>query len=284
MKKRTVLPINENPSLITCIHHAYPCAIIESKELVHLYIENFANYKWERIINDKSINVDGECVTISEEDGAHETNSILWRECATKDEIILNIDYIKSTDFSRYIDVFLFKDDLEHEVKKEDKSCGVRWNKYGYFIQKEMYNFDTNIYTYLKLCIDEEGISGFASQDGEAWSYIERKSFPAQYRGCKLNLGIHSYFGKNCFNEWKNMNLIQLIYNKANPYKGIHLDYYFFPRKNIDNSYSYYINFLDTKYDLLHEILDCYESVHEFIQWSIRHLNWVDVQCRTYQS
>lgn len=74
------------------------------------------------------------------------------------------------------------------------------------------------------------------------------------------------------------MNFIQLLYNGSNPYKGICLDYYLFPRKNIDNSYGYFLNFLDTHYDSLYDALDCFKSIHEYIRWNIRHMYYVNVR------
>ena len=41
MSSKFILPINEHPSLSTCIHHAYPIAIIEAKELARVRVEKF---------------------------------------------------------------------------------------------------------------------------------------------------------------------------------------------------------------------------------------------------
>lgn len=48
------------------------------------------------------------------------------------------MDYVKPNDFSRYIDIFLFDEDLLQEVNAEDKSCGIRSNPYVFYRKKCM--------------------------------------------------------------------------------------------------------------------------------------------------
>jgi len=49
-----VLPICKNPSVITSIHHAYPCAIIESKLVLDADVIDYEKYEWEsKWINSK---------------------------------------------------------------------------------------------------------------------------------------------------------------------------------------------------------------------------------------
>ena len=277
MKCKRILPLNEKPSVITCIHHAYPCAIIESKELAYISVSKFKEFQWNEKTNDASIHIDNDIIKIIEDEDGKNTNIVLWRECAKKDEIIIHVDYVKPRDFARYIDIFLFKDDLEEEIGREDKTCGIRWNPYGFFIRKTMYSFDTKVFTYVKLHKDENVISAYASKNGTDWIFIDQKELPNIYREKALNIGIHMYLGKNYFDIWKNMNFIQLIYNEKNLYKGIYLDYYFFPRKNVDNSYSYFVNFIDTHYDSLYDAMDCFESIHEYIRWNINHSYYLNI-------
>lgn len=274
---RKVLPINEKPSIITCIHHAYPCAIIESKELAIISVDNFSLNPWEKITNDTSVDFGDGIIKILEEGKGENTNTVLWRKCGKQDEVILKVDYIKPSSFTRFIDIFMFYDDLESEIAKEDKTCGLRWNPYGYFIVKNMYHFDTKLYIYMKVCVDIDFIKCYASKDGVNWDYLDQRDIPDNYKDKELNVGIHVYCGKNQYNVWKIMNFIQLIYNESNPYKGIYLDYYFFPRKNVDNSYCYFPNFLDTHYDLLYDALDCFPSIHDYLHWNIRHLYYLEI-------
>lgn len=93
----------------------------------------------------------------------------------------------------------------------------------------------------------------------------------------QMNIGIHVYSGIDQYDVWKKMNFIQLLYNETSPYKGIWLDYYLFPRKNVDNSYMSFPNFLDTYYDTTYEALDCFETIHEYIKWNIEHFYYVEL-------
>jgi len=275
-ESRWILPINENPSIITCIHYAYPCAIIESKELARINVNNYSASSWEIRTNDTSVAVADELLTICEAGKKDDTNTVIWRKCDDADEVIINMKYVRPCDTGRYIDVFIFSDDMDFEVNAEDKTCGVRWNPYGYFIQKEMYNFDTKIYKYLKVSVGDGNIVGYASKDGIDWIYVAQKEIPESMKE-NMNIGIHVYSGKDYYTLWRNMNFIQLIYNPDNPWKGIYLDYYFFPRKNVDNSYMYFPNFLETHYDTTYDALDCFDSLHDYIKWNLNHLYYPEI-------
>lgn len=140
-----------------------------------------------------------------------------------------------------------------------------------------MYGFDTKIYTFLKLRIENGLVKGYASKDGINWEYLTEKQIPYSDNTSKMHIGIHMYFGIDYFTIWKSMNFIQLIYNHENEWKGIDLDYYFFPRKNVDNSYMYFPNFLDTYYDVIYDVLDCFSTIHEYIQWNIKHMFYPEI-------
>lgn len=175
-KANKILPIQEKPSIITCIHHAYPCAIIESKELAILDVLNYEQDMWYQQLGDTEVRTEGNKVTVLKKESGEDTNAVLWRKCREKDEIVVKVEYVKLMDNARYIDIFLFGDDLKEEIAKEDKSDGVRWNPYGYFMEKRMYAFDTKRYLYVKVCKEYDHLLGYASFDGITWECLEKKS------------------------------------------------------------------------------------------------------------
>lgn len=266
-----ILPINEKPSIITCIHHAYPCAIIENKQLAYLHINDSNESIWEIDSVETSTVIDNSCISVVEKNQINCADSVLWKHCDNFNDISISVDYFKWNDLSGYIDIFLYNNNLKEEIGLEDKSCGIRWNPYGYFIKKEMYYYDTDIYTFIRFRKENDFAVAYASKNGIEWEKINEIPIPNDWKSKKLSIGIHMHWGKNYFDIWKKMNFIQLIYNDSNPYKGIFLDYYFFPRKNDDNSYGYYINFLNTSYELISDELDCFESVYDYIVWNINH-------------
>lgn len=277
MSKEFVLPISSKPSIISYIHYAYPCAIIESKELASISIDNLEKHNWQKRETNCSLSFNNENVDVFEAEPNYAAETVIWRKFDQLDEICVQINYLKARDYSRYIDLFLFKDELEAELKKEDKSCGVRWNPYGYFIGKEMHDFNTGYYDCVKLRKSKKVISVFASRNKSKWKLVGHISLPKKYSGEKLNIGVHLYFGVDYFERWKYSNFIQLIYNKDNPYKGVNLDYYFFPRKNIDNSYLCFINYLDTHYDSLFDALDAFKTIKDYICWNIKHSYYLNI-------
>lgn len=274
-KTKKILPIQKDPTIITCIHYAYPCAIIESKELAILDVVNYEQDMWNQQLGDTEIHTEGNKITVLKKESGEDTNTVLWRECRKIDEIVMKIEYVKLMDSARYIDIFLFGDDLNKEIAKEDKAYGVRWNPYGYFIEKNMYCFDTKHYFYVKVYKEDAYLFCYASNDGIEWELLDRKEM--KDTSMQMNIGIHIYCGIDQYEIWKKMNFIQLIYNEVNPYKGIWLDYYMFPRKNVDNSYMYFPNFLETYYDTTYEVLDCFKTIHEYIKWNIEHFYYVEL-------
>ena len=232
MIAKKILPINPNPSIRTCIHHACPTAIIESDLLANLSIRNEKVEAWETSIKNVKFSVnDNEVSFYQLEPG--KAVCAFWRDLKLEEDIIIDVKYLKKRDFIRHIDIFVASDEIENELSLEDKSMGVRWNTYGYFKRKEMYAYDTNLYTFIRFARKDQMITCYASSDGKNWttlfsSVIEENQYS--------KIGIDIDFGDDRYNDWKIMNYIQLLYNTSNEYKGISLDYYFFPRKNIDNS------------------------------------------------
>lgn len=275
VKDRMVLPINEKPSLTTCIHYAYPCAIIESKELARLIIDDFLKQTWNVLAENVVVEKDTNRITVKET--GDNTKLVLWRECSVEDELTINIEYFKHTDQSRYVDAFLFTNNLDSEIEIEDKTLGFRWNPFGLFIKKTMYDFDTKKYKYLKIQIRDNALFGYVSDTGKKWIFIDRIDIPPKYLCSDLKIGIHLYFGHDYFKIWKYMNFIQLILNLNNVWKGINLDYYLFPRKNVDNSYGYFVNFLETHYDYTYDAIDCFGTMHDYLKWNIRHEYYVEL-------
>ena len=277
LDRKRILPLNEKPSVITCIHHAYPCAIIESRDLVRVQVDDIEDYQWKSFAENSSIAVKDGLVSVLGQHTKECAEAVLWRECEAKDSIVIKVDYIKNIDNGRYIDIFCFEEDFKKEIFLEDKSFGFRWNPYGFFVKKEMFFFDTKAYIYMKIEIENCVMKGFASIDGIIWKLLREVDISELCKDSNPRIGIHMHMGKNFFNMWKNMNYIQLSYNDSNPYKGIYLDYHFFPRKNVDNGYACYIGFLESKYEVLYDVLDCYNSIHEYVKWSIMHNQYVEI-------
>ena len=216
-------------------------------------------------------------MSVFAEENADIQEFVIWREGFSTDEVTIYTQYMKHKDYGRCIDIFLFSEDLKNEISSQDKSCGFRWNPYGYFVKKDMYFYDTKLYKHMKVCINNYMLIGYASKNGNEWEELVQIPIPDKYVKSAYKIGIHAYFGKNYFEIWKNMNFIQLLYNADNEWKGIYLDYYFFPRKNVDNGYGYYTAFLEVQYDTTYDALDLFSSMHDYIHWNIQHYYYLSI-------
>lgn len=274
-KRCVVLPINDKPSIITCIHYAYPCAIIESKELCILSIDNLSSKAWNEANDETLIIMKDDEIRVIQKETSSNIHALLWRECNQVDEVTIKVSQIKV--HKKYIDIFLFADDLSDQMESEYKLCGVRWSLPGYTIQGKQFDYDTYLYKYVKLFKDHMYITCYGSIDGEEWTYLDKRKIPDKYKGEKLKVGLDISFGQDRYNEWKYMNFIQLTYNEFNQYKGIILDYYFYPRKYYDNSFSFFGTYLNTYYDILYEDMNKFESIHDLLHWNISNLYYVNI-------
>lgn len=267
---KQLLPISESPSVKTCIHYAYPCAIMESELLARVIFEDAKSYFWnawnENVIRKES---DGS-IEFSLREFGKKYSSYIWKTCKKNEDIELCIDYFKEIHLSRCIDILVYYGNEKDEIEAEYKQCSIRWNQYGLFIGKEMHSFDTKIYKYIKTCIYEDDVEFLTSTDGKKWESVKRIDLP-NHRAGDLKYMVSFNWGEDTYKAWKNMNFVQLLYNKDDPYRGITLDYYFFPRKNYDNAYGYYQNYLETNYDFKYDYYDCFETLNDFIVWNIRH-------------
>ena len=95
MGRKTVLPINENPSVITCIHHAYPCAIVESQELADIDILQYEHTLWQSKVKNCCWKYDEGRLKIVESTLGNKVEASLWHECGERDEICIQINYFK---------------------------------------------------------------------------------------------------------------------------------------------------------------------------------------------
>lgn len=275
MKK--ILPVCEKPSVKTCIHYAYPCAIIENPLLSRIITEFSQKDGWNESFENVYKVVDINNIDFYVDDSsANKFSYYMWRECKEKERIDILIDQFKEINLYRYVDVLVFYGDEENELLVEDKQCSIRWNQYGLFTGKDMHCLDTKKYKYIRTNIFGNYVEFLTSSNGKKWEVIKIISIEKRNNE-KLKVLIQLYWGEDTYKAWKCMNFIQLLYNKDDPNRGITLDYYFSPRKNYDNGYGYYSNFLDTYYDYAYDFVDCFDTFKDFVIWGISHGFYISV-------
>lgn len=274
---KNILSICEKPSVKTCIHYAYPCAIIESPLLSRVVTQLSGGDGWSESFENVYKVVDENNIDFYVGDSsANRFSYYMWKECEEKESIDILIDQFKEINLYRYVDVLVFYGDEENELLVEDKQCSIRWNQYGLFTGKEMHCFDTKKYRYIRTNINGNNVDFSTSFNGKKWESIKNISIEKR-NDKKLKALIQLYWGEDTYKAWKCMNFIQLLYNRDDPYRGITLDYYFSPRKNYDNGYGYYSNYLDTYYDYVYDYMDCFDTFKDFIIWSINHGFYVSI-------
>ena len=149
---KLILPINEKPSIISGIHYAYPCAIIESRKLVEISLMN-SDESFSTYLSNVEVDFQNRKIFINQVTNK-DMDAILYRDCADEDEITICVDYIKPFTKDRYVDLFVCSGEEKNiriEKELEDKTCGFRWNQYGFFLKKKMFAYDTKKYKYIKM-------------------------------------------------------------------------------------------------------------------------------------
>ena len=266
-----ILPINLEPSLTSYVQHAYPNAIIESRELLTLYVSNMNNYIWTSDSNDIEYKIANEHIFLYENSDRKSTDFFIYRNCKTEDEIILRPEYLKLTNNLTYIELALTKGKCINELN--DNIFSLRWSQYNICINDKEYAFDTRKYNFLKFIRKGINLYAYTSMDAIEWTTIDQLTLEGDNT---LMLNLHIYLGGNQYLEWKFMNYLQLIYSDIDS-NGVWLDYFMFPKKGMDASYQYFCHFLDTTYIKLDEYLEIFHNIHDFIKWNISKLIYVNI-------
>lgn len=267
-----ILPINDHPSLTSYVQHSYPNTIIESRDLLTLFVNKMDKYIWMSDSFDIESKIMNEFLYLKEKnDNRDDTDFSIWRDCLSEDEIIVKTEYIKLTDNMTYIELYLSE---ENNINK--KLYSIRWNQYNVNVNDITYSIDTLKYIYFKLVRKGIILCSYVSMDGVNWELIDSIEIGEVCKCIKCNLYIHVYFGPNQYLAWKYLNYLQLFYCDTDP-NGLCLDYYMFPRKGSDASYQCLCHFLDTVYEKLEECIEIYKSIHNYIKYNINHSFYVNI-------
>lgn len=273
------LPITDKPSIYSGIHYAYPCAIVESDEIAILTVNQTDSKTWAVVNDDLDVVIDGNEIRLLKKNTSSNVRAFLWRKFEATDEVALEVNDIKI--HKKHVDLFLFSGDPEFQ-SNDVNECGIRWSLPGYTIKGIQHDYDTYIFKYVKIHKEDDIVVFYGSSYGEEWVYLDETRLPEHLKNVELKVGLEVEFGVDRFNEWKYMNFIQLTYNDYNIYKGMTLDYYLYPRKYYDNSFSFFGIFLNTYYDLYHECINLFPSIHDFLHWNIQNHYYVNLCLNEY--
>lgn len=276
--KKNILPINQTPSITSYLHHSYTNAIIESDNLICLYIDSIGNYDWIVEKNDIYFNINKElnALILIDKPNRESKSFYMKRICKVKDEIIVFIENIKIIDALTYVQLsFGGKNEL-----LEDYSFYMKWNQYNININEDIINRDLHQYSYYKMEKSGNLLLASISLDNENWELLCKRELAIDDKE-DLYFHIHIYYGNNQYQPWKYMNYMQLFYNE-NDYNTVYLDYYMFPRKGFDASYNYMCHFLDTEYVNIEDYLNIYKNNEHYIKHSIDHEYYVNIALDEY--
>jgi len=267
-----VLPVNLKPQIATYADLSYVNSIISIKQLLKLSVIEDLEYRW--VISDNEMIHYNAGIFEIVEVGDKDTTGSFSRCCNKDDEIIIHVDYFRKVDGCAYISFFIGQEDVKYE------EFGV--TNYGFCIDNIMRSYQKE-YTYYKLSIHGKITLFYASTNGEDWDGISRKKNMWQLgEADNLQIGVSFSLGNSHYNDWLNMNYVQLFYDPEEFNGRRWIDYFAFPRKDDDHLYGAYSQFLDTQYLDTSEIIDVYGSIVQFIQSSIRYGYYVQIRLDEY--
>lgn len=266
------LPINIYPSITSYIHHSYVNAIIESNDLLGLYVKDIEKHAWFSDSVDINYRIEDNCLYLTSDSKRKDTDFYLWRKLDNNEELVVRIDYIKRIDHLVYIEIFL----SENIFDKNSRLFSIKWNKYDININEKLYNYDTKKYIYYKIIKANMNVNAYISDDGEEWIFLSEGLISNDIINKDAVLSLHIYIGNEQYQAWKYMNFLHLIYRNSD-FNSINLDYFIFPRKGFDASYNNYCHFIDTVYEDYREYATIFSSIHDYIRWNINNSYYVNI-------
>jgi hypothetical protein len=196
-----ILPINKKPSITSYVQHSYTNAIIESHELLTLYVSKMDNDNWYSDPSDIEYKIINEHIYFYENSDRKNSDFYLYRNCKTEEEIIIKPEYLKLTDNIMHIELALSKGKLTD--KSSQNIFSFRWSQYNICINDNEYAFDTRKYKYLKFIRKGMDLYAYTSMDAIAWIQIDQITALSLEDNDQIILNLHIYFGDNQYPDWK---------------------------------------------------------------------------------
>lgn len=261
MNKKLRLPIELSPSMNSYVQHSYPLAIIENNKICSLHVSNDGD-EWLKTRNDVSAEYlwKEQKLIINNVKGRMDTSFLMQRKCNEKDEFIVKVNEFEIRDNLSY--VRMSAGSMEQKEKEED--AFFRWNQYDITVPEKLIKLDGHFNLYYRMRRTDQKIEVCASQDRYTWGLVHSQNLCVE-EGLEVFFFLEIYFGENIYEYWRNMNYIQLVYNKDDT-NSVWLDYFTYPRKRYDASYQEFSYFLDTEYLNLDKSMLHYDDVHSLIK------------------
>lgn len=279
MKK--ILEINKEPKLTSYIQHSYTNSIIDKSTISSFYVYGLNKNNWNIEENDILWKLENETsmVHLYERRGRRCTHFEMKRRCNLEDEVIVKIDSIKLMD--AMTNMCLGINEKGSINSKQTAIFWFYWNQYDITTEKGHISYKDHFQLYYKMNRKGNDIKISVSSNMKKWNVIF-ETFCDLSNNKDLEIYIQFYFGENQYENWINMNYIQLFYNE-NDYNTVYLDYFMFPRKGSDASYQYLCHFLDTEYIDFGEYKKTnHEDILSYIKSSITQNYYVNVNLDEY--
>lgn len=251
-----ILPINKFPSINTYADSAYINAILESPEVLRIYIENFENDEWN-IENMESTVVEGEKIIVNAFAEDKNIKGRIYRKGKKNDEILVRIEYYRKLDNLSYLELY-----CADSFSKDE--CAM--TNYGFYKDNKNIEYSKR-YHYIKLEKKGNLLEYYSSDNGEEWDFIISSSISKI--GEDAIIGIEYCLGSRQLCAWNSMNYMQLCLDLNDIYGARWLDYYMFPRKDYDHLYGIYSYFFDVEYFNYHEIVEVWGSLDQFVKYCL---------------
>lgn len=273
---RRVLEINFKPQLTSYVHHSYTNAIVDKSFISSFFVSDLKTERWRMRETDIVYTCDKELsmVSLYENKGRMSPFFEMRRRCSENDEVIVKLEDMKLMDSMSYIRVGISR---ESEINNSQApGYWFYWNQYDITTQKGHISYENHVNLYYKLTRKQNDIQISVSKNMKKWDVIHESDYELSMSE-ELDFYIQVYFGENQYEQWINMNYIQLFYDETDP-NTVYLDYYMFPRKGDDASYQYLCHFIDTEYINYERYKEVKKgSIHKYIKHSILQGYYVNV-------
>ena len=268
---KVVLPIKENPDMISYTHNAFISSILSSDIIGGKTVARYRIIGREEnfeLLESGCKTEIGEDITVTDDVFQEGGRSIVYTECKLEDALVVKVEFRRKVCAWENISIFLDDTITVEGMQKapllyrfgcpSGQRCFAR--RYEEFLAHDDCKRILEDTFYMQLKRRELKVEFSYSYDGKKWQLIYEDKLPVKYKMVPLSIGV-CVESRNDYKNWICCNYIQQ-YLKSDGNNNMVIDYYSGPVKHYKRFYTN--QFLDFSY----EYYD-YDKMRKFKLWKL---------------
>lgn len=280
------LGIDNNPLVKTYSYHAFLNSIINSREVLNVNVADRKEYHYETVSYDTKIKCRGNLFSVCDDINTKNREGFIYRECNLKDELIVRINHMDMTGEHPILNLIISDGNPDDCIANDKSMYRMGIHRYGIMISygnkivEELSINHSNI-SWFRISYKRGQVTSSYSSDGKVWYKVCTVEDVCVNGKNNLKIGMnYNNLGSHSKDEeyfcWMYMNYFQLRYDRDESV-SIPLDYYMETVKNFRYEAIFAYHYIDVDYLSMAEVSGLFNSVDEFIKYSIDNRYYVEL-------